>query len=99
VFGLLSLLFLYSCHLGTIWRILSIAWGFSELVVASRHESQQVVSERPDSSLDRASIPRVLVAIWQRSCVNLRAALGLFVGSCVDLRTSFGLFVESNLVE
>ena len=45
------------------------------------------------------SIPRSSVAVWRRSCVDLRAALGLFVGSCVDLKTSFELLKESNLVE
>jgi len=53
----------------------------------------------PDFSWDRVSIPRALVTVWQRSCVDLGAALGLFVGSCVDLRTAFGLLKESDLVE
>ena len=48
---------------------------------------------------DRVSIPRALVAIWRRSCVDLGAALGLFMRSCVDLRTAFGLLKELNLVE
>ena len=33
-------------------------------------------------------ISRASVAVWRRSCVDLGAALGLFVGSCVDLRTA-----------
>ena len=28
-------------------------------------------------------IPRASVAVWQRTCVDLRATLGQFVGSCV----------------
>jgi len=49
----------------------------------------------PGSSWDRVSIQRALVAVWRRSCVNLGAAVGLFVGSCVDLKTAFGLLEES----
>ena len=45
------------------------------------------------------SIPIALIAVQRRSCVDLEAALGLFVGSCVNLRTAFGLLKESNLVE
>ena len=51
------------------------------------------------SSWDHVSIPRALIAAWQRSCVDLGAALGLFVGLCVDLKTTFGLLEESNLEE
>jgi len=43
------------------------------------------------------SIPRALVAVWQRSCVDLGAALGLFVGSYVNLKTAFKFLEESNL--
>ena len=41
------------------------------------------------------SIPKALVVVWQRSCVDLRATLRLFVGLCVDLKTAFGLLEES----
>jgi len=34
----------------------------------------------PGSSWDHVSIPRALVTVWRRSCVDLGAALGLFVG-------------------
>jgi len=37
----------------------------------------------PGLSWDHVVIPRALVAVWQRSCVDLGAALGLFVGSHV----------------
>jgi len=42
----------------------------------------------PGSSWDRVLIPRASVVVWWRSCVDLRAALGLFVGLCVDLKTA-----------
>jgi len=45
------------------------------------------------------SIPRALVAVWQRFCVDLRAAFRLFVGSCVNRKITFELLMESNLVE
>jgi len=51
------------------------------------------------SSWDRVSIPTALVAVWRRSCVDLGAVFGLFVGSCVYLKTAFALFQESDLVE
>ena len=54
-----------------------------------------MVSEHPGSSWDRVLIPRALVAVRRRSCVDLGAALGLFVGSCVDLKTAFGLLEVS----
>ena len=53
-----------------------------------------MVSE-PGSSWDRVSISRALVVVWQRSCVNLEATLGLSVGSCIDLKITFGLLEES----
>ena len=53
----------------------------------------------PGSAWDRVLIPRASVVDWQRSCVDLGAALGLFMGSCVDLKIAFGFLKESNLVE
>ena len=64
---------------------LSPLHGFLKLVVAqiegarlkkfyqrSRNKWYQSI---PGSSLDRVSIPRALVAVWQRSCVDLEVAL------------------------
>ena len=50
--------------------------------------AQQVVSEHPRFDVGSSVNSRASVANWRRSCVDLRSALGLFVGSCVDLRTA-----------
>ena len=75
---------------------LSVGWGFSLVVVSARNKWYQSIS---GSSWDRVLVPRALVVVWRRSCVDLGAVLGLFVGSCVDLRTTFGLLEKSDLVE
>ena len=77
---------------------LSVTWDSSSVVAkaSARNKWYQSIS---DSSWDRVSILRTLVAVWRRSYVDLEAALGLFVGSCVDLEVAFRLFEESNLVE
>ena len=53
----------------------------------------------PSSLWDHVSIPRAFLAVWRRSCVNRRAALGVFVGSFINLKIMFGLLKESNLKE
>ena len=68
--------------------------GFLRKVVVKDTRAQQVVSE-PGSSWDRVLIPKASVVVWWRSCVDLGAAVGLFVGSCVDLKTMCGLLEES----
>jgi len=73
-------------------------FGVSQLVVVKDSASATNGIE-PGLSWDRVLIPRALVAVWQRSRVDLRTTLGLFVGSGVDLRTTFGLLEESNLIE
>ena len=40
-------------------------------------------------------IPRASITVWQRSCVDLGAAVRLFVKSCIDLKTASGLLEES----
>ena len=49
----------------------------------------------PSLSWDRVLIPKASVTVWRRSCVDLEAMLGLFVGSCVDLKTAYRLLEES----
>jgi len=91
-----SLLFNYFCLLGTSLVYLSLLVGvFSLVVVSACNKWYQSIQVHHG---DRVSIPRALVAVLRRSCVDLGAALGLFVGLCVDLRTVFELLKESNLV-
>ena len=93
-----SLLLFCSCLLGTSPVHLSLLLG-SSLVIVEASAHNKLYQSIPGSSWDRVSIPRALVAVWQRSCVDLGATLGLFVESCVNLKTVFGLLKESNLVE
>ena len=93
--------------MGTSPTHLSSLLEFLKLVVALKKAlAKEVLSERnkwyqsiPGSSWDHVSIPKALVAVWRRSCVDLGAAVELFVGLCVDLKTAFGLLEKSNLEE
>ena len=88
--------FLYCFSILVVWihlRLhLSLISGFLNGCYPARNKWYQII---PSSSWDCVLIPRALVAVWQRSCVNLGAALGLFVGSCVDLKTACRLLEES----
>ena len=57
--------------------------------------AQQLVSEHPNLVVGPCVDSKASVAVWQRSCVNLGAALRLFVGSCVDLKTVCRLLEKS----
>jgi len=91
---LLSLLFLSSCLLGTSPAASVSSWQIPQrdCCTGARNKWYQSI---PGSSWDRVLIPRASVAVWRRSCVDLREALGLFVGSSVDLQTACGLLEES----
>ena len=49
----------------------------------------------PGLSWDHLAIRRASVADLVETCVDLRSALGLFVGSCADLRTAREVLKES----
>jgi len=68
----------------------SISFAWVSLVGCCLEEGarcNKLYQSIPSSLWDRVSIPRAFVVIWRRSCVNLGAALGLFMGSCADLKT------------
>ena len=67
--------------------------GFLREVVVP-HARNNWYQSIPGSSWDRVLIPRASVAVWRRSCVDLGAALGLFVRSGVDLKTACRLLEE-----
>ena len=77
--------------------------GTAILHLGSRVFSTWLLSRRTTSGIRASQVRRGIIwrfeghrlLIWWRSCVDLRSALGLFVGSCVDLRIAREVLNES----
>ena len=94
----LNLVFLIFSHCSIVLAVGSTSilhlWlkGYSKWLLIC---AQQVVSEHPKFVVRSSGDSKGIFADWWRSCVDLRSALGLFVGSCVDLKTVCEVLKES----